>query len=84
MKLNANQYGALVDWAFNEGCGAVGSSTLIKRLNAGEDVTTVAEQELPKWDIVNGQVVAGLRRRRAAEITLFKTTTSQGALPACS
>jgi len=35
--LNANQYGALCSWAFNEGCGNVGSSTLISRLNAGED-----------------------------------------------
>jgi len=82
--LNANQYGALVDWAFNVGCGNAGSSTLIAQLNAGDDPTTVAENQLPQWDESDGEVVAGLQRRRQAEITLFKTATDDGALPACS
>jgi lysozyme len=72
-----------VSWAFNEGNGNVGSSTLIARLNAGEDPNTVAEEELPKWDIAGGQVLQGLVRRRAAEVALFQTPTSEGALPAC-
>jgi lysozyme len=80
--LNANQYGALVDWAFNEGCGNVGSSTLISRLNAGDDPNTVAEQELPLWVYSDGQELPGLVKRRQAEITLFTTATSDGALPA--
>lgn len=82
--LNANQYGALVSWAFNVGCGASGSSTLISRLNAGENPNTVAAEELPKWNKGGGVVLPGLTRRRAEELELHRTSTSQGALPACS
>ena len=82
--LNANQYGALVSWAFNVGCGNTGSSSLIARLNAGDAPNTVAAEELPKWNKASGQVLPGLTRRRAAEVDLFKTATSDGALPACS
>ncbi|KAF9034368.1 lysozyme [Panaeolus papilionaceus] len=83
VRLNANQYGALVSWAFNVGCGNVSSSSLIKRLNAGEAPNTVAGQELPKWNQAGGQVLPGLVNRRAAEVKLFQTATSTGALPAC-
>lgn len=82
--LNANQYGALVSWAFNVGCGATGSSTLIARLNNGEAPNTVAAEELPKWNKGGGQVLPGLTRRRAEEVELHRTATSVGALPACS
>ncbi|KAG7125477.1 Endolysin like protein [Verticillium longisporum] len=82
--LNANQYGALVSWAFNVGCGATRTSTLIQRLNAGGDPNTVAAEELPKWNRGGGQVLPGLTRRRAAEVALHRTATSVGALPACS
>ncbi|KAI0163947.1 lysozyme [Xylariaceae sp. FL1272] len=80
--LNANQYGALVSWAFNNGCGAAGSSTLIARLNDGEDAQTVIEEELPKWVYSDGQVLDGLVRRRQAEVDLADTPTSDPALPA--
>ncbi|KAF9466006.1 lysozyme [Collybia nuda] len=76
VKLNANQYGALASWAFNVGCGNVGSSTLIKRLNAKENPNTVASEELPKWHFAGGVSLPGLVRRRAAEVTLFKTASS--------
>ncbi|KAH7084436.1 family 24 glycoside hydrolase [Paraphoma chrysanthemicola] len=81
--LNANQYGALVSWAFNVGGGNVQSSTLLRRLNAGEAPNTVIAQELPKWNQAGGQVLAGLVRRRAAEVSLAQTATGVGALPAC-
>ncbi|KAF1991127.1 glycoside hydrolase family 24 protein [Aulographum hederae CBS 113979] len=82
--LNANQYGALVSWAFNVGCGNAASSSLISRLNTcSENTNTVISQELPKWNKSNGQVLAGLTRRRAAEVSLAQTATSAGALPAC-
>ncbi|KAG9253939.1 lysozyme [Emericellopsis atlantica] len=82
--LNANQYGAFVSWAFNVGCGNSGSSTLISRLNAGENPNTVAAQELPKWTYSNGVELPGLVRRRNAEVDLAQTATSAPALPACS
>lgn len=81
VKLNANQYGALVSWAFNVGCGGAGSSTLVKRMNAGENPNTVAGEELPKWNKGDGGVLPGLTRRRKAEVDLFKTGGSGGALP---
>ncbi|KAL0956663.1 hypothetical protein HGRIS_002795 [Hohenbuehelia grisea] len=81
VKLNANQFGALTSWAYNVGCGNAGGSSLISRLNAGEAPNTVASQELPKWNKAGGAVLAGLTRRRAAEVTLFKTATSTGAIP---
>ncbi|KAK2690028.1 hypothetical protein QWA68_010045, partial [Fusarium oxysporum] len=47
--LNRNQYGALISWEFNMGCGNADSSTLVGRLNNGEDPNTVISQELPQW-----------------------------------
>lgn len=79
--LNLNQYGALVSWAFNEGCGAAKSSTLIKRLNNGESPKTVLPQELPKWVYGNGAVLPGLVRRRKAEVALSEEATTAKALP---
>ncbi|KAK4235774.1 lysozyme-like domain-containing protein [Achaetomium macrosporum] len=81
-KLNLNQYGALISWSFNMGCGAAQGSQLIKRLNAGEDPNTVIAQELPKWvHDGNGNVLKGLVTRRNNEIKLAKTPTDDKALP---
>lgn len=80
--LNANQYGALVSWAFNVGCGNAASSTLIQRLNNGEDPSAVATNELPQWNKSGGEVLPGLVRRRKAEVDLFNTPSSDPALPA--
>ena len=71
--LNSNQVGALMSWSFNVGCGALQSSTLRIRMNGGEDLNTVASEEIPKWNKAGGQVVAGLTRRRAAEVNFFKS-----------
>ncbi|KAI0809560.1 lysozyme-like domain-containing protein [Xylaria sp. FL0064] len=79
--LNANQYGALVSWAYNVGCGNSGSSSLIARLNNGEDPQTVIAEELPQWNKSGGEVLPGLTRRRAAEVDLANTPTSDPALP---
>ena len=73
-----------MSWAFNVGCGNSGSSSLISRLNAGEDPNTVAAEELPKWKYSGGVELPGLVRRRAAEVELAQTPSSVGALPACS
>lgn len=66
-----NQIAALISWGFNVGLGAVNESTLRARLLKGDDPRTVIQQELPKWDKANGKPLAGLTRRRAAEVQLF-------------
>ena len=65
------QVAALVSWAYNVGTGAVSDSTLRKRLMAGEDPVKVVREDLPRWDKANGKPLAGLTRRRAAEVALF-------------
>ena len=71
--LNANQVGALMSWSFNVGCGSLQSSTLRRRMNAGENLNKVASEELPKWNKAGGKVLPGLTRRRAAEVAFFKS-----------
>lgn len=78
-KLPANQAAALVSWAYNVGLGAAESSTLRKRLLAGEPALKVLEQELPKWDKANGKTLLGLSRRRQAELALAKGGSSSPA-----
>ena len=67
----SRQTAALLSWSFNVGMGAVESSTLRTRINAGENAQIVVREELPKWNKANGQPVKGLIDRRAAEVKLF-------------
>jgi GH24 family phage-related lysozyme (muramidase) len=71
----ANQQAALISWAYNVGLGAVEDSTLRKRINAGEAAPIVVREELPRWDKADGKPLAGLSRRRAAEVALFNGTS---------
>jgi lysozyme len=64
------EFDALVDFAFNAGCGAFAESTLLRDLNSG-DISGAAAQ-FEAWDHASGQVVVGLLRRRLAEEALFK------------
>jgi lysozyme len=48
---------------------ALRNSTLLRKLNAGDDVE--ASEEFKKWNHVHGEVVAGLTKRRAKEAELF-------------
>jgi GH24 family phage-related lysozyme (muramidase) len=66
-----NRMAALVSWAYNVGLAAVEDSALRKRLNAGEDPVVVVTEELPRWNKEEGEVNAGLVRRRNAEVALF-------------
>lgn len=79
--LNDNQYGALVSWSYNVGCGAAKGSSLLQRLNAGESPNTVASEELPLWNKGGGEVLPGLERRRAEEVELHNTSSDVEALP---
>lgn len=70
VSLTANQLGALVSFAYNVGTGALGSSTLLRLLNAG-DYAGAADQ-FARWNRAAGRVLAGLSRRREAEAALFR------------
>ena len=67
--LTQNQFDALVSWAYNVGLEAARTSTLMRRLNAG-DYQGAADQ-LPRWNRAGGRVLPGLTRRRAAERAMF-------------
>jgi lysozyme len=61
--------GAILDFAFNCGTGALQASTLRKRVNA--DDVDAAKAELMKWTRGGGRVLPGLVKRRAAECALL-------------
>ncbi|MEM8503242.1 MAG: lysozyme [Cyanobacteria bacterium P01_D01_bin.1] len=67
--INDNQFSALACFTYNVGSGAFRSSTLLRKLNAG-DVRGAAD-ELLRWDKAGGRTLAGLTRRRKAERLLF-------------
>ena len=63
--LTQHQFDVLVDFAYNAGVGNLKSSTLLKKVNAGQFDAVPAE--LMKWTKGGGKVLAGLVRRRQAE-----------------
>lgn len=65
--LNQNQFDALVSFQYNT--GALGKSSILKSLNAGDYKD--AANRLTLYNRGNGQVLAGLTRRREAEKALF-------------
>lgn len=67
--LTDNQRAALVSLVFNIGAGAFSTSTLLRKLNAG-DYTGAADQFLV-WKNVKGKESAGLLKRRNSERQLF-------------
>lgn len=71
VQLNDNQFAALVSFAFNVGEGKKGfaTSTLLKKLNAGN--YDAVPGELAKWVNAGGKKVKGLVNRRAAEAGLW-------------
>ncbi|KAJ6569134.1 glycoside hydrolase family 24 protein [Mycena capillaripes] len=71
--LTDNQVAALASLAYNIGEGNFKSSTLVKRLNTGEEPNTIAAEEIPRFKYAGGKELPGLVRRRAAEVKLFQT-----------
>jgi len=65
VELTQNQFDVLVDFAYNAGIGALKSSTLLRKVNAG-DFDAVPD-ELMKWTKGGGKVLPGLVKRRQAE-----------------
>lgn len=70
LQLTQGEFDALVDFCFNLGCGALASSTLLKKLNTGDVAGAAGEFE--KWDHAGGKVLAGLLRRRLEEKQEFQ------------
>lgn len=68
--LNPVQEGALMDFVYNVGMGAFRTSTMLRKLNAGDYHGAAAE--LDRWVYGGGKVLAGLVRRRAAERAAFE------------
>jgi lysozyme len=67
--INDDQFAALVSFAYNCGIGNLKSSTLLKRLNAGD--AAAAADQFQLWNKAGGKVLAGLTRRRLSERNLF-------------
>lgn len=64
------QFDALVSFVYNVGIRAFKGSTLLKKLNAGDDHG--AAEEFLRWKYINGAPSNGLLRRRKAERELFQ------------
>jgi lysozyme len=67
--LNQYQFDALVSFSYNVGLGALGSSTLLKKLNKKDYRGAAIEFE--KWVYAKGNKLKGLAVRRLAEKSLF-------------
>ena len=70
LPLKQYQFDALVSFAFNLGFGSLLKSTLLKKIRAND--MTGAANEFPKWNKAGGKVLAGLVKRRDAEMRMFK------------
>jgi GH24 family phage-related lysozyme (muramidase) len=71
--LNQNQFDALVSFAFNCGAGN------LKTLCANRTAAQIAEK-IPAYNKAGGNVLSGLVRRRAAEVKLFNTYSTEKAV----
>lgn len=70
LKLNQNQFDALVSFTYNCGSGS------LTRLVTGRTLDEIGEA-IPLYNRASGKVLAGLVRRRAAERTLYFTPVSE-------
>jgi lysozyme len=67
--ISQSQFDALVDFCFNAGRGNFAQSTLLRKVNSRDFQGAAAQFVL--WVHAGGEVVAGLLRRRNAEVALF-------------
>ena len=70
LKLNQNQFDALVSFTYNVGPGNLAKSTLLRKAKINPDDSTIRD-EFMKWDKAKGKTLAGLTRRRKAEADLY-------------
>lgn len=69
VKITQGQFDALVSFAYNLGLRSLSTSTLLKKLNAGDKAG--AADEFGQWVNAGGKRLNGLVARRAAEREMF-------------
>lgn len=67
--LTQGQFDAMVSFTYNLGARSLSTSTLLRKLNAGDYAG--AADEFLRWNKAGGKVLNGLTRRREAERALF-------------
>ena len=70
IRLTQSEFDALVSFTFNVGTYALETSTLRKRLLAGEPRCWVYQKEMPRWNQGGSGVMPGLVKRRQQEADL--------------
>lgn len=68
--LTQDEFDALCDFAYNEGCHALATSTLVKKINANAGPEAI-KAEFLKWDMVHDKHIKGLWNRRMLEDELY-------------
>jgi lysozyme len=69
--VTANNFSAIVSFAFNVGMGNFRKSTLLRKVNANPKDPSISA-EFKKWVRANDRVMQGLVRRREAEAKLYE------------
>jgi GH24 family phage-related lysozyme (muramidase) len=69
VSLTQGQFDALVAFTYNLGARSLSTSTLLRKLNAGD--YSGAADEFLRWNKAGGKVLNGLTRRRMAERQVF-------------
>ncbi|TOY98077.1 muraminidase [Escherichia coli] len=69
VSLTQGKFDALVSFTYNLGARSLSTSTLLRKLNAGDYAG--AADEFLRWNKAGGKVLNGLTRRREAERALF-------------
>lgn len=70
LKLNQNQFDALVSFTYNVGPGNLAKSTLLQKVKLNSNDPAIRD-EFMKWNKAKGKTLAGLTRRRKAEADLY-------------
>lgn len=68
--ITQGMFDALVSFAYNCGTGNLQKSTLLKKVLANPQDSSIAN-ELAKWNKAGGKVLSGLVKRRKAETELY-------------
>ena len=58
-----------MSWTYTLGEGALKSSTMLKKINAGQHEQVPGQMK--RWNRAGGKVLKGLERRREAEAALY-------------